>query len=205
MKESQRQRMKTRRQRSRRRQILLGSALAVVVIGLVGLLVFQAGKQDDHASADSPATGGVGDYIPIETIDHVPDGQPVTSPSDPPTSGTHYGVSMPAGFYQTDSPEYLDPTHDGYLIHSLEHGYIIFWYNCDLLDDESCSALQADIQAVMDEFQGVKLIAFPRPTIDVPLVMTSWGYLQKFDSFDFDLAVNFIETNRPLAPEPFGT
>jgi len=197
--------MKTRRQRSRRRQILLGSALAVVVIGLVGLLVFQAGKQDDHASADSPATGGVGDYIPIETIDHVPDGQPVTSPSDPPTSGTHYGVSMPAGFYQTDSPEYLDPTHDGYLIHSLEHGYIIFWYNCDLLDDESCSALQADIQAVMDEFQGVKLIAFPRPTIDVPLVMTSWGYLQKFDSFDFDLAVNFIETNRPLAPEPFGT
>ena len=205
MKGSQRQRMKSRRQQAKRRQTVLWSVLAVVVIGMVGMIVFQSGKEDDHASADNTQTGGVGEYIPVETTDHVEDGQPVTSPSDPPTSGTHYGVSMPAGFYQPDSPEYLNPTHDGYLIHSLEHAYIIFWYNCDLLDDESCSALKADIQAVMDEFQGNKLIAFPRPTIDVPLVMTSWGYLQRFQSFDPDLAVDFIETNRPLAPEPFGT
>ena len=205
MKESQRQRIKNRRKQSRRRQILLWSAVAIVVVGLVGLSVFQSGKDDDHAQTDNPTTEGVGEYFPIETIDHVQDGQPVNSPSDPPTSGTHYGVSMPAGFYQTDSPEYLDPTHDGYLIHSLEHGYIIFWYNCDLLDEASCSELKEDIQSVMDSFQGIKLIAFPRPTIDVPLVMTSWGYLQKFDSFDPDLAVQFIETNRPLAPEPFGT
>ena len=205
MEKSQRQRMNSRRQQAKRKQTIVWSFLAVVVVGLVGLMVFQSGKEDDHALADSPSTGGVGEYIPIETSDHVQDGQPVTVPSDPPTSGTHYGVSMPAGFYQTDSPEYLDPTHDGYLIHSLEHAYIIFWYNCDILDEQSCSALKADIQEVMDEFQGLKLIAFPRPTIDVPLVMTSWGYLQKFDSFDPDLAVKFIETNRPLAPEPFGT
>jgi len=205
MKQSQRQRMSNRRQEARRRQFFLWAGVSVVGIVLVGLIMFQSGRQDDQASAEDLATAGVGEYVPIESIDHVEDGQPVTSPSDPPTSGTHYGVSMQAGFYQTNSPEYLDPTHDGYLIHSLEHGYIIFWYNCDLIDADSCSALQEDIQTVMDEFDGLKLIAFPRPSIDVPLVMTSWGYLQEFQSFDRDLAVDFIETNRPLAPEPFGT
>ena len=201
---SQRHRIENRRHQAKRRQTIIWTVAGILIIGLIGLIVVQSGKGDEHAIQESATTSGVGEQILVETAGHVPDGQPVESPSDPPTSGTHYGISMPAGFYQTNSPEYLDPTHDGYLIHSLEHGYIVFWYNCDLLDEESCSVLQSEIQTVMDDFEGVKLIAFPRPTIGVPLVMTSWGYLQEFESFDQDLAKLFIETNRPLAPEPGG-
>ena len=29
---------------------------------------------------------------------------------------------------------------EGYLVHNLEHGYAIFWYNCDLLSAEECSS-----------------------------------------------------------------
>jgi hypothetical protein len=54
----------------------------------------------------------------------------------------------------------------------------------------------------MDDFNSFKLIAFPWPSQDVPVAMTSWGRLQRFESFDPQLATAFIEANRNKAPEP---
>ena len=145
---------------------------------------------------------GVGTKITALRLDHVNEGEPVESPSDPPTSGSHYGRSMPAGFYTENSPEYQSGDHDGYIIHSLEHGYIVFWYNCALLDDQGCSDLLTSIKTTMDEFNNYKLIAIPRPSITHPLVMTSWEHLQEFESYNENLAKKFIRVNRPLSPEP---
>ena len=204
MSPSQRQRIENKRRQAKRQQTIIWSIVSVVILGVVAFVVFQSPGEDDHTHAVSFPKEGVGTLVPPVSADHVPDGSPVESPSDPPSSGTHYATPMPAGFYETNSPEYLNPTHDGYLIHSLEHGYVIFWYNCDLLDEQSCTTLKADIQEVMDEFNGIKLIAFPRPSLSVPLVMTSWGHLQEFETFDHDLASAFVEVNQPLAPEPEG-
>ena len=54
---------------------------------------------------------------------HVPEGSPVTYNFNPPTGGDHYASWITKGFYG-------EPRHDGNLVHSLEHGYIIFWYDC---------------------------------------------------------------------------
>lgn len=43
---------------------------------------------------------------------------------NPPTSGDHDAAWITKGFYE-------EPRSDGALVHSLEHGYIIVWYNCD--------------------------------------------------------------------------
>jgi hypothetical protein len=91
---------------------------------------------------------------------------------------------------------------EGYLVHNLEHGYVIFWYNYNLLDEQECNDLKGQIQATMDEHNGVKLIAMPRNSIDVPLVLTSWGRMQKFETFDSDSVNSFISRNRNRAPEP---
>ena len=91
---------------------------------------------------------------------------------------------------------------EGYLIHNLEHGYIIFWYNCNILDENECTALTDQIRQVMDSFDNFKTIAFPWDSIDVPLVMTSWGRLLRFETFDAELASNFYRTNLNKAPEP---
>ena len=180
---------KRRKQESRKTNLIVGG-VALAVVAIIGLIIWR------------DARPGVGTEIPVERADHVPDGDPVDSPSDPPTSGSHYGDPMPAGFYTEESPEYLAADHDGYLIHSLEHGYVVFWYNCELLDTQGCDDLLANIQDTMDEFNSFKLIAFPRLSISVPLVMTSWGYLQEFESYDARLADKFIQTNQSLAPEP---
>ncbi|MDO8572045.1 MAG: DUF3105 domain-containing protein, partial [bacterium] len=43
--------------------------------------------------------------------------------SNPPTSGPHLPAWVKPGVF-------TEPKHDGELIHSLEHGYVIISYNC---------------------------------------------------------------------------
>ena len=55
---------------------------------------------------------------------HVPEGSPVTYNFNPPTGGDHYASWITKGFYE-------EPRYDGNLVHSLEHGYVIIWYDCE--------------------------------------------------------------------------
>lgn len=89
---------------------------------------------------------------------HIPtDSDPGQYNSDPPTSGLHYAVEAQAGFFDENIYTY----RAGYLVHNLEHGYVIFWYNCDLLDESACSELKSQIRSVMDNLGGTKMIAYP--------------------------------------------
>ena len=143
-----------------------------------------------------------GETVAIAGSDHIEQGQPVAMNSNPPTSGDHYASPMPAGFYDENSPEVQElPYPEGYLIHSLEHGYIVFWYNCDLVSEQECFLLKEDIAAVMDNSSASKLIAFPWLSLEVPIVMTSWGQSLAFETLDAEQAEDFIIINRLKAPE----
>lgn len=180
-----------RREKQQRQQLiarLIWGAIGVAVLGIISLVVWQFAK---------PAAG---EAIPIMTdTSHVEiDSDPGAYNSDPPTSGPHYAQEAEAGFYDSN----IYPYPAGYLVHNLEHGYVIFWYNCDLLDESACSELKIQIRSIMDELGGVKLIAYPWNSIDVPLVMTSWGRLQRLETFDAEKAKAFYRANLNRAPEP---
>lgn len=163
-----------------------GIGLAVLLV--LGLIVWQGIK---------PAAG---QSVPIMVSEpHLPaDSDPGTYNSDPPTSGLHFAEEAQAGFYEENIFTY--PAD--YLVHNLEHGYVIIWYNCDLLDEAACAELKSQIRSVMDDLGGVKLIAYPWNSIDVPLVVTSWGRLQRFETFDADQIKSFYRANLNKAPEP---
>lgn len=55
---------------------------------------------------------------------HMPIGEKVEYNSNPPASGKHYEDWVRSGVYDV-------PKDDGYLVHSLEHGYVIMSYNCE--------------------------------------------------------------------------
>jgi hypothetical protein len=134
---------------------------------------------------------------------HVQEGtDPGPYNSDPPTSGKHYDPTYQAGFYDESDTETQNLHPEGFLVHNLEHGYVIFWYNCNLLDEQECTDLKTQIQGVMDEAGGTKLIAFPRESIEEPVVMTSWGRMLRFEEFDPAQARDFIQRNLNKAPEP---
>jgi Protein of unknown function (DUF3105) len=144
----------------------------------------------------------LGEDVPImpDTTHVAEDTDPGPYNSDPPTSGKHYEATLNAGFYNDGDVSADHP--EGHLVHNLEHGYVIFWYNCSLLDETGCTELKGQIQEVMADENNFKVIAFPWSSIDVPVVMTSWGRILRMESFDPQVAQNFVQNRRNKAPEP---
>ncbi|OGM75533.1 hypothetical protein A2210_00345 [Candidatus Woesebacteria bacterium RIFOXYA1_FULL_40_18] len=85
--------------------------LGILVIGGYWLFKNVTKKLPGEAVADSGR-------------EHVTDIAGVTYTSNPPTSGSHFPVWAKPGVYDR-------LISDGYLIHSLEHGYIIISYDCE--------------------------------------------------------------------------
>jgi len=143
--------------RNARQNLLLytGIGLAIVVGIVLGL----------SAVRDSGQL--LGDEVPILTRDHAPSDVPISYNSNPPAGGAHYEEDFPAKFYQESDLAALPPYPEGYLVHNLEHGYVIFWYNCQADGVTDCAALKQTIQQVMNETGNTKLIAFPWSRMDV--------------------------------------
>ena len=184
---SKREQRRVQQRRQQMRNNLIWGVLGAGVLAIIGLFVWQGARPR------------AGEDIPIMTSSHITlDSDPGKYNSDPPTSGPHYPNEAQVGFY--DSNIYQYPA--GYLVHNLEHGYIIFWYNCASLNESACTELKSQIKAVMDGVNNVKVIAYPWDSIDVPVVITSWGRLQKMETFDAAQARAFYKTNLNRSPEP---
>jgi len=169
------------------RNKLLAGGLGLAVLAVVGAMVWQGVRFRG------------GETVSAMHSPHIAtDSDPGQYNSYPPTSGPHYVEELDAGFYETNNYQYAA----GYLVHNLEHGYIIFWYNCTILDDADCTELKTQIRSAMDEENNFKVIAYPLDSIDAPVVMTSWERLQKMETFDTAQARAFYNTNLNNAPEP---
>ena len=178
---------KSKRKSSKRSSVSL--TMILLILGGIGITVFLALNNTQ-----------AGEKVPIMSdTSHIPEGtDPNPYNSNPPTSGIHYPEDLKSGFYDENTYDYPE----GYLVHNLEHGDIIFWYNCSLLSDADCTTLKSQIKAVMDEKDNFKLIAYPWEKTDVPLVLTSWGRILPMENFDRDAALDFYRRNLNKAPEP---
>jgi hypothetical protein len=178
----------------RRRRLIISAWIAVgaLFVLMLGYLVWKEAQPEVRPGEDIPLLGA----------GHIAVGQPHEPyNSDPPTSGQHYDTPVEAGFYD-EAPV------DEYLVHNMEHGHIIIWYNCSALSDAECTALKNQIRDVMSK-AGVsaitgtlKLVAVPRPSLTTELALTSWGHLERLDQFDSGAILEFIHAYRDEAPEP---
>jgi hypothetical protein len=180
------------RQRSTNRSVFLLAAAGVVLVLVAIVIVLSQASQ-----------GLMGDAVAVDSRDHVAiDTVPGPYATNPPAGGSHFSSTFKAGFYQESDLQTLPPHPEGYLVHNLEHGYVIFWYNCAAAPSLDCSAIKQTIREVMDKFQGIKLIAFPWDSMkDVPLTLTSWGRIMRLSTADAGLMSQFVERNRYQSPE----
>jgi hypothetical protein len=193
LKAGKRQAAQARKRKQRIISLLVWGGLGIGLVAIVGFVVWQAVRP---ASGEAVA-------IPANYQTHIAEGTPPGPyPSDPPAGGVHYDSELTAKFYQEADLETAPQYPEGHLVHNLEHGYVIFWYNCAVVDEAGCTLLKKQIQQVIDDFDGVKLIAFPWKSLNVPVVMTSWGRLLRFETFDPNQARAFVKANRNRAPEP---
>ncbi len=98
----------------------LGLIMAIVVlvsVAIIGLLVYSIVKE-----STKPLPG-----VAFKELgrDHVQDISSIKYNSNPPTSGPHFSIWAKRGVYDK-------VISDGHLVHSLEHGYIVLSYNCDI-------------------------------------------------------------------------
>lgn len=173
------------------RVLLIGGVLLVGAIVIVVLVVF-----------GGPSSGGA---IGIQQVDdgrgHVAVGaQGGPYSSVPATSGTHWDTPGTWGVYTQANPAVEDQ-----MVHNLEHGGIVIWYQQSQLADADISALESWVRQQNGTTQ-YKAIVSPWTGQDFghPIAVTAWDWLLYLDSADLDAVRQFFDAHYGKSPEPLG-
>ena len=134
--------------------------------------------------------GNVRSFVSEGLAQHVPQGSPVYYRSNPPTAGAHYPTPSVPGYYGS-------PQLPGNLVHALEHGNIVIYY--DRQSPEVMQSLRAEVNRFQDPWASV--VVAPMPGIGEEIVLTAWAEMLRLRTFDAASAAAFIDRFRGRGPE----
>jgi len=133
------------------------AACTVVALVIIGLGAYPLIRQNQAAAGDLETLGtpaGQADCQDPEiraadgSSDHRPDGESIPYTDGPPAFGPHY--ASPAGFTRKFySPSDRPPVEN--LVHNLEHGYNVLWYDETIAEDQE--ALDV-VRGIAQKFEG---------------------------------------------------
>ncbi len=178
---------------------VVGGGVILLVVGLVlveTLDPFEA-EPATFSLGELPSSGDnelLGDVRSVESEgrQHVSTGSSINYAQTPPMSGTHYGRSIPAGFYTSEQPY-------GGLVHSLEHGAVVIYYANDV-SQSTRSRLEQLANGYQNPWAGV--LAVPQPeSFSAPLVLTAWQARLDLQSYDADVVEAFLAEYLGRGPE----
>jgi hypothetical protein len=177
--------------RRRRNTNLMLIGGGVLLAGLVGLIIY----------LNIRSTLPVGAEESLSTLGnaHIEQGalSPIAYNSTPPTSGPHYGGLVPWGVYR-------EPQRYEQLIHNLEDGGVVIYYQCA----EECLDLVGELESLADFYlsRNQRIVLLPNdPTwtgegtvplhqdMESRIAVTAWQTIDKFDAFDADRIRQFVE------------
>lgn len=149
-----------------RRNVRLGAIVVAVLIGLVGLSLVRGAPSSEAPSIDGALRASLeqgGCTVDTRTDTgraHVP---AATYSVNPPAGGDHDPAPSPGGFHDMSTV----PT-DGHLVHSLEHGFVVVWY-------QPAGVSAATVDALRDLARRHRwVLAVPRPSLPTPLAASAW-------------------------------
>jgi len=146
----------------RRRGFAIVGVCILVAVVIIGAAAYKPikdwwdGREVDQLALDEiGATAAACQDITTQKADgnqnHVPTGTPVEYTTSPPAFGAHWNEAgvAPAPFdrkfYSDDRPELES------LVHNLEHGYTILWYDETIADDEDA---MTELRNMSEKFDG---------------------------------------------------
>jgi hypothetical protein len=156
------------KRKERRRTYVVIAVCAVVALAIIAVPAWQLVKQDQAASGDlatlgaSPDAAGCQDTVTKTaegSNDHKQVGTDIFYPDAPPAFGPHYPSPAPFDrkYYTADDRPDLE-----YLVHNLEHGYNLLWYDDTVAGDGDELSV---VKAIASKFEGTdledKFIAVP--------------------------------------------
>jgi hypothetical protein len=146
--------------RERRRTLIVVAVCAVVAVVIVGLAAVPLLKQHGltkgpleklGASAKAAGCTGVTTRKATGNQQHKPVGTPIDYQGDPPAFGPHWPTPAPFArkFYTASDRPQLE-----YLVHNLEHGYSLLWYDQKVAANKDQMTV---VKAIANKFEGQKL------------------------------------------------
>ena len=191
----ERRRAEERKAALKRNALTIG--LAVIVLAAVIALIYVQREQ-----GEGPVSGNIGvsaseaNCGEIETFDeqeasHIDVGaahDPYNS--SPPTSGPHYEVPADTDFY----PDALPPEQ---VVHNLEHGQIVIWYQPGA-DSETLQNIEDLVRQ-----EPVATVATPYTDIEAPynFVLSGWTALQRCEFVSQEVVDDFRREYQGMGPE----
>ena len=211
LEEKQRRRLaeekkKAEQRRAQRRRNLVTLVIAIIVsVGVVWLILDEStgtnnndkpSSADYGVSADAAGCGEIESATP-QKADHIEVGaEHAPYNTNPPTSGPHYAAPVApidTGFYTND----IEPEK---VVHNLEHGMIVIWYDPDA-PQETIDNVEKAVQEVPDATVAV-------PWTDMEgsshVVLTAWAKLQRCSDVSKDVVDDFRTKYQGKGPEQVG-
>ena len=176
-------------------------AVAVVLVAVaVYVFVLAGGGGDTPIEAQAlPDRGGDAllqgvQQFPSQGRDHVPAGTQVDYSTSPPTSGPHYGNPAEPGFYTQAPPA-------GNLVHSLEHGAVVIYYDPAGVTPEAEESLRAFAGNHQDPFAAVIVVPNPNDDPEAVYVLTAWRAMLRTGDYDPEQVRAFVAEFVGRGPE----
>jgi len=183
--------------------------LGVVVVFALGLGVYvtqlSGGGGDGGVAADgieAEPLAESGDAARLEAVEsfpsqgteHVQQGTTVDYAQMPPLSGPHYRSTVDAGFYEETPPL-------GDLVHTLEHGAVVVYYDPAALSNESRASLREFASAHTGTWQSVVVAPNPSDDPEAAFVLTAWRHRLYVDDYDAQTVYAFLSEYLGRGPE----
>lgn len=163
-------------------------------------------SDDPRGTAAADVGGGVCNVEP-KTVsglsqEHVTVCSEVHYPDSPPAGGPHYPIW--AAFQS-----YSFPVPRGFWVHDLEHGAVVYSYNCSDSPD-GCADEVARVQALIDALPTDsscpsatprRVVLTPDPLLDVRWGVSAWGVTLRATCVDSDRFRQFYLNHFGLGPE----
>jgi len=194
--QTKREQREARRRQERRKKMMQWGGLGLFALIIIGGLIWFLTRPTNASAAP------MGEVVAALSRDHIPVGtDPGPYSTNPPAGGRHFPTTFDPGFYAEEDVASMPKYPLGYLVHDLEHGYVIYWYNCQADPSIDCTDMQNAIKQVIQENNNFKVLGFPWSSQKEPLVMTSWGRILRLNTDDLDTMRAFYKGNVDKGPE----
>lgn len=149
-----------------------------------------------HAQKKQPVPPDVPEGVEFyenEGHDHLPENSRSFYKTDPPTSGPHDPRWLPPSVYEANQ------TRPELLVHNLEHGNIVIYFNRSGLSASDLQWLTELTNQHIGQWDGVLMVS--REDKDHPLILTAWRAVLRMKELEKEKVLRFVDAFRGRGPE----
>ena len=174
-----------------------------VAFPCLGLVLACSGPVESSGTGGEDLVGGncnaVSTTVSGLKQNHIDVCSAVDYPDNPPAGGKHYSVWAAFESYPFAVPR-------GFWVHDLEHGAVVYSYNCA----PDCPDEVATVQALIDALPSDpscsgdparRVVLTPDPLLDVRWGLSAWGHTLRADCVDAQRFTQFYRNHFGLGPE----